>query len=103
MRSPLALIALIALCVSVGARADTDEPFNGAVHSDPGVGGRIVQELASGEIIKVVRVVGDVWMEVECRPGSIAAATAFLSKSKASARSIVRAADDEVAKQWSDQ
>ena len=37
MRSPLALIALIALCVSVGARADTDEPFNGAVHSDPGV------------------------------------------------------------------
>ena len=36
MRSPLALIALIALCVSVGARADTDEPFNGAVHSDPG-------------------------------------------------------------------
>ena len=36
MRS-LALIALIALCVSVGARADTDEPFNGAVHSDPGV------------------------------------------------------------------
>ena len=34
MRS-LALIALIALCVSVGARADTDEPFNGAVHSDP--------------------------------------------------------------------
>jgi len=35
MRS-LALIALIALCVSVGARADTDEPFNGAVHSDPG-------------------------------------------------------------------
>ena len=37
MRSSLALIALIALCVSVGARADTDEPFNGAVHSDPGV------------------------------------------------------------------
>jgi hypothetical protein len=73
------------------------------LHSTPGVGGTIVAELVNGSIIKAIGMEAS-WMEVECAPGSAKGVTAFLSKSKASSRSIVRVADDEDAeRQWREQ
>jgi len=76
------------------------------LHSKAGVGGTLLAELGNGEIVKAVGMEGPLWLQVELCQSDVGAGKglkAFLSKSKTSSRSVVRADDTDAERQWEEQ